>query len=210
MKQARLESLSDGIFAIAMTLLVLDLKIPHLQAFNYYSVFNSFMELLPYFMSYLTSFALLYVYWHAHHFIISIYAKNLTIKLSNINAIFLFFIGLVPFSSHILGLYHTSIFAVIFFSLHVGTIGLVLYYMRQYIKHSDSIHNVEITVTEDQHAQARILFPVFCALVAIPIAFVNPTMSLFFITVGILFNYSTSSTKMTFGILKMFYPRKYK
>jgi uncharacterized membrane protein len=208
MKQERLENLADGIFAIVMTLLVLDLKLPNLGMVNTYTILHSFHTLLPYFMSYLTSFAMLYVYWHAHHFIISVYAKNLTIELSNINAVFLFLIGLVPFSSHVLGLYHTSPVIIVFFSLHIIMIGLVLYWMRWYIKHAPSVHNREVTKSEEDHSQARILFPVFCAVISILISFIDPFFSLFSLTLGILFNYSKQSTRITFAFLQAIFHGK--
>ncbi len=208
MKQERLENLADGIFAIVMTLLVLDLKIPPLGMIDTYTLLHAFNTLLPYFMSYLTSFAMLYVYWHAHHFIISVYAKNLTMELSNINAVFLFLIGLVPFSSHLLGLYHSSRFIIVLFSLHIIMIGLVLYWMRWYIKHAPSVHNREVTKNEEDHSQARILFPVFCACISIGISFIDPFFSLFSLTLGILFNYSKQSTKITFAFLQTLFPSK--
>ncbi len=207
MKQARLENLTDGIFAIVMTLLVLEMKIPNLTVLTPYTILNSFRELIPYFMSYLTSFALLYVYWQAHHFIISVYARNINLTLANINALFLFLIGMIPFSSHVLGLYHASYGIVIFFAIHVIAIGCVLYYMRWYIKHSSSIHNVEVTPKEDRHSQARILFPIFCALLAICVSFLDSRASLVMLTLGILFNYSSRSTRITFNLLSVFVPR---
>src|SRR3989304_4045482 len=62
----------------------------------------------PVFLSYLLSFSLLFTYWRSHHFIESILAKNIDTRFSNLNAIFFFFIGLVPFSSLLLGRYSYS------------------------------------------------------------------------------------------------------
>lgn len=206
MKQARLENLADGIFAIVMTLMVLEIKVPVILSPLPGDFIKSLMQVIPYFMSYLVSFALLYTYWQTHHFITSVYAKTLNVTLSNINAIFLFLIGLVPFSSHFLGSYSNYRFAIVLFALHVIAIGCSLYYMREYIKKSKHIEIEKLTRSEENHAQARVLFPVFCGIVAIGISFVNPALSLVFLTFGILFNFSRKSTHLTFKIIKWFYP----
>lgn len=206
MKQDRLENLADGIFAIVMTLMVLEIKVPVLGNPNNGDFITSLMQAFPYFMSYLVSFALLYTYWHAHHFIVSVYARNLNLQLSNYNAVFLFLVGLVPFSSHFLGSYSTHSFAVILFSIHVILIELVLYKMREYISNTKEIEKSEVTHTEENHAKARIIFPMICAIVAIPLSFINPALSLLVLTSGILFNFSKQSTHLTFRIVRHVYP----
>src|SRR3990167_6419575 len=104
MKPFRLEQLADGIFAIVMTILVFELRIPDiLQISSNQDVLGALREMLPLFLSYILSFAMLFTYWRAHHFFISVYAKNLDSMLTNINALFFMFISLVPFSASILG-----------------------------------------------------------------------------------------------------------
>jgi uncharacterized membrane protein len=204
MKQERLENLADGIFAIVMTLLVLELRVPVLTEFTNVILAREFVQFIPYLMSYITSFAVLYTFWHSHHFIASIYAKNITVDVSTINAVFLFFIGLIPFTAHLLATYHTEQFAIFIFSIHIIVIGLVLFYMRHFIKHSLEIENNLSTRSEENHSKARILFPVFCALLAMGVSFFSPTGSLAILTLGILFNFSRKSTKIIFSILRVF------
>src|SRR4051812_17999991 len=102
MKQLRLEALADGIFAIVMTILVFEIRVPELLAPTNQSLLYTLTDLLPVFLSYLLSFSLLFTYWRAHHFTASVYSKNIDITMTNINAIFFFFVALVPFSSHFL------------------------------------------------------------------------------------------------------------
>ncbi len=207
MKQERLENLADGIFAIVMTLLVLELKVPTLVDFSYNSLTRELIVFIPYIMSYVTSFFVLYIFWHSHHFVQSLYAKNLTVDLSSINALFLFFIGLVPFTSHLLAVYHQYQFAIIIFSAHIMIIGCVLFYMRHYIKHSPFIDNHFVTRTEENHSKARILFPVACGGAAIVMSFISPFASLFVLTLGILFNFSRKSTTFIFALLPTIRPK---
>lgn len=206
MKQARLENLADGIFAIVMTLMVLEIKVPALGNPQTGEFIHALLGSIPYFMSYLISFALLYSYWNSHHFVTSVYAKTLDIKLSHINAVFLFLIGLVPFSSHLLGSYSTYSISIIIFSLHMIAIGLSLYFMRTYIKKSSHIEKTEVTKKEENHAYARIFFPIIAGVLSIIISLINPAVSLLFLTFGILFNYSQKSTHITFRIIKRLFP----
>src|SRR3990167_10074821 len=100
MKHTRLDELSDGIFAIVMTLLVFELRVLSFFADpTNQELWYEITKLLPSFLSYVLSFALLFTYWRAHHFFISIYAKNVDSVLTNINALFFMLVSLVPFSS---------------------------------------------------------------------------------------------------------------
>jgi uncharacterized membrane protein len=194
MKQTRMDNLSDGIFAIVMTLLVLELRVPNIVDFSLTSLVREFINFIPYLMSYITSFAVLYNFWHSHHFIASVYAKNITVHLSTINALFLFFIGIVPFTSHLMSEYSKQPFAIVIFSLNIIVLGFILFYMREHIKRSKDIENFSVTRQEEIHAQARILFPMFCALVAIIFSFIYPNISIIVLTLGILFNFSRKSS----------------
>ncbi|OGN22869.1 MAG: hypothetical protein A2915_01130 [Candidatus Yanofskybacteria bacterium RIFCSPLOWO2_01_FULL_41_34] len=200
MKQSRIENLADGIFAIVMTLLVLEIKVPIINVITEYDLTRQLFSITPLFFSYILSFALLYTYWKAHHSTISLYAKNVDDRLSNQNAFFLMLIALVPFTSNFLGQYNTFRLPVVIFALHIVAIGLSLFKMRLYVKKSETVENNDISKYEENHAQARILVPVFCALIAIFISFYSTQTSLVFLTLGILFNLSRRSTRFIFSI----------
>ena len=197
MKQQRLEQLADGIFSIVMTLLVLDIRLPIGEA-------TTDMGLGILFASFFLSFAVLFTYWRAHHFIASVYVKNIDNKFTMINSLFLFLVALVPFSSHLLAHYHNLQSAVTIFSLHTIFIGLVIFWMRFYAARSSAIENEAVGVIESRHSYARILFPVFCAILAIFISFFDLQFALIFLTLGILFNFSKQSTRLIFRILNPF------
>ncbi len=203
MKQSRVDQLADGIFAIVMTLLVFDIKVPELMwGSSNIDLFNAVIELYPLFLSYLLSFALLFSYWRSHHYIASIFAKNIDSRMTNINAIFLFFVALTPFSSKLLGQYNTAQTAIIIFALNIIFIGLSLYSMRLHAEKSEEIKNEKVTKEQNRHAYIRILFPVFCAVVAILVSFFHTTLALSLFTIGILFNFVPNSTKTIDFILE--------
>ncbi len=205
MKQARLDQLADSIFAIVMTILVFEIRMPdYLGIVNEQTLLRSLYNLSPIFLSYLLSFSLLFTYWRSHHFIETILAKNIDIKFSNLNAIFFFFVGLVPFSSHFLGSYSYSRIAVIFFAVNIILIGLSLFKMRQYVINSKTIENATVTRTENEHANMHILFPVVAAVVAIFVSFFSTALAILLFTIAILFNLLEKSTKHTFAFIDLF------
>ena len=127
MSHTRLDQLSDGIFAIVMTILVFQIELPDIWGpVDNLTLWSEIEKLLPVFLSYILSFALLFTYWRAHHFFVSIYAKNVDSMLININAIFFMLISLVPFSASIIGEFRQNELAVILFGIHIILIGLTL------------------------------------------------------------------------------------
>jgi len=125
MKQSRLDQLSDGIFAIVMTILVFEIRVPEYMGMaGEQNLINSLISMSPLLLSYMLSFSLLFTYWRSHHIIASVLAKNIDVHFSNLSAAFLFLVALVPFSSHFLGNYIYSKTAVIFFALNIILIGI--------------------------------------------------------------------------------------
>lgn len=203
MKPGRLEQLSDGIFAIVMTILVFGLKVPELSASASNADFwQALLSMAPLFFSYVLSFAMLFTYWRAHHFFISVYAKNIDITLTNINAVFFLFVGLVPFSTSLLGRANSLELPIIIFSLNVILIGSCLYLMRNYVFKSPSIKNIEVSPDEIRRGTIRTLVPVVFAIIAIPLCFFSKGLALTLLTLAILFNFSHASTRIFSQLLK--------
>lgn len=197
MKQQRLDGLADGIFAIAMTFLAFDMKIPHFD-YEVSDVFlwNTLWNLWPVFMSMVISFALLFTYWRAHHFIASVYAKNITVEFANINALFFLLITMVPFAASFLGEYPDSKVSIAVYGLLVIAIGLVIFYMRRHVEVNPKIETSLITKADRRSGYIRILFPVFSAAVAILVSYWNTRVSMTLYTIAILFNLLPASSNI--------------
>ncbi len=207
MNHARLDQLSDGIFAIVMTILVFQIKLPAIWGpIDNAGLWSEIAKLLPVFLSYVLSFALLFTYWRAHHFFVSIYAKNVDSKLTNINALFFMLISLVPFSASLLGQFSKNELSVIVFGIHIILIGLTLYWMRRYVLYSEHIQNPEISHHEIRGSTVRTLAPVIFALIAVPLSFWSIKISLVLFTLAVIFNLSSFSTKLFEGIVKKIHP----
>ena len=111
-------------------------------------------------------------------------------------------ISLIPFSASILGLYNKNELSVIIFSIHTILIGLTLYWMRRYVLYSEHIKNPEITKREIRGSTIRTLVPVFFALIAIPLCFWSIKLSIVLLTLMVIFNLSSYSTRLFEKILK--------
>lgn len=209
MKQQRLEQLADGIFAIVMTLLVLEIKLP--ADLNVLStdpeIARSLLTLTNPLLSYLLAFTVLFSYWRSHHFITSVFAHNVDTRFININAVFLFIVALLPFTSHLLGLYSHSILVIDIFAIHIILLALATLWMRTYAKNSHNIENSHVTKKEHRHAQARIMFPIVSALIAMAVAPLNTTVALAIFTIGVFFNISSRSTKILYHTFGFFIPK---
>jgi uncharacterized membrane protein len=203
MNHSRLDQLSDGIFAIVMTILVFDIKVqPIWGPIDNMGLWLQIKQMTPLLLSYVLSFFLLFTYWRAHHFFISVYAKNVDSKLTNINALFFMLISLVPFSASILGEYNKNELSVIIFGVHTILIGLVLYWMRRYVLYSEHIKNPEITRREIRGSTIRTLMPIVFALIAIPLSFWSIKTSLVLFTLAVIFNLFSFSNRLFENILK--------
>ena len=97
----RLEALSDGVFAIAMTLLVLELSVPHFIGAGNTGYPTSFSEMWGEFYTYGVGFFSLGVYWILHHYIFN-FIKKSDGALVWLNITFLAFASLVPFWTQVL------------------------------------------------------------------------------------------------------------
>ena len=204
MSHTRLDQLSDGIFAIVMTVLVFELQVPNVIGHVSNGVLWIEVEkLLPLFLSYILSFTLLFTYWRAHHFFISIYAKNVDPMLTNINALFFMLVSLIPFSASFLGRYNENEISVVIFGVHIILIGLSLFWMRSYVLYSEHIKNPEISHREIRGSTIRTLVPVVFAVIAIFLAYKNIKISLAIFGLAVLFNLSSTSTRMFEKIFRL-------
>jgi len=202
MDRNRLTSLSDGIFAIVMTLLVLEMRVPEFSTTaSSFELWQALIGMFPVFLSYTLSFIVLFTYWRAHHFIMSGYAKTIDSKLMSISAIFFFLVALVPFTSVLLGRYSDTQLVVVLFSLHTIALGLVLYWMRNHILFSKTVENRNVTFHSIWLSNIRVAVPIVFAVLAILLSFFSIQLSLILLTLAVIFNLFTKSSKVVEWIL---------
>jgi uncharacterized membrane protein len=104
LSKTRIEALTDGIFAIAMTLMVFDIKLPVGPQTTPWSLRSELIGLWPRFLAYAISFIMLGVYWVGHHNQYH-YIRRTDRGFLWINIFFLMGVSLIPFSTGLLGQY---------------------------------------------------------------------------------------------------------
>ncbi len=112
MNKNRLEAFSDGVIAIIITIMVLEIKVPH------EATLEALLELVPVFISYVLSFIYVGIYWNNHHHLFQT-VKKVDGKVLWSNLFLLFWLSLIPFASGWMGENH-------FTGLTVSLYGIIL------------------------------------------------------------------------------------
>lgn len=140
MKTDRLEFFTDGVFAIAITLLVLEIKIPtHEQVHHAGGLYNYLLHIWPAYASYVMSFMAIGIYWSNVHHLHTYIIKKTNHSFNLINILFLMTIAFMPFTTAVFADYvlddenfgaAVSIFS-LGFLLPLPTVFLIFFYANQ-------------------------------------------------------------------------------
>ena len=123
---------SDAVMAIAITLLVIDLRVPEtVRGPGGAGLGPALLALWPNYLGYLLSFFIIGNYWLSHHRLFRP-IRRYDDRLRWLNLLFLFFTALLPFSTRIIGLYPAARTAVIVYSLNVLPLSVVSYAMTRH------------------------------------------------------------------------------
>lgn len=176
--KARIEALTDGIFAIVMTILVLEIAVPplsHSEAAT--ELPKRLLDLWPVILSYVTSFIILGFFWIGHdsqfHYIMRVNRALLWISI-----FYLMFIALIPFSTSLLGKYNDQQISVLIYGVNL-IIALCWSYLHWWYATKghrlvdSNLDPVLITVISRRYLVGIILF-----LIAIAVSFININVSL--------------------------------
>jgi len=171
LRLTRIEALSDGVFAIILTLLVLELKVPALK--DHASVgelLHHLYEALPKFVSWLISFAILCKFWLNHHHILGL-ARHANYTMVWLNAIFLLGQSFIPFPTALAGEYPTNPLAVSFFGIVFAINTLLFLVLHAYIVRH--LIKPELVPLQDPHGLIKGLVGPLSYLVGAALAWVS-------------------------------------
>ena len=181
--KGRLETLTDGVFAIIMTILVFNIIVPELKLFTegeYASerLAAKFADLWPEFLPYIISFSTLGAFWVAHHRVFRwiIYVNR---PLIWINISFLMVIGLVPFSTTLLTQYMHSQNSIFVFSFNAILAGLLIYAIYYYVKRNTELVDKSVQAMIEKSSSRRVLATVLTYSVSIIFSFIYLPASMF-------------------------------
>lgn len=168
MTKSRLEAFSDGVLAIVITIMVLEMKIPHGSALQ------DLKPLLPVFISYIISFAFIAVYWGNHHHLLHS-AHRVNSKIIWSNMLLLFFLSLIPFSSGWMGENHFDKVPVALYAFNLLLCAIAYYLLQNAILTDLTDRNLLVQALKKQKKKG--ILSVFVYLISIPIAFFSPIVS---------------------------------
>jgi uncharacterized membrane protein len=167
----RIVAFSDGVFAIAITLLVLNLNIE--TGLPKDKVAHALWEQRENFVAFAISFAVIGRFWVVHHRFFS-EVHSFDGRLISLNLLYLGSIVLIPFSSEVLGKYGGQTPAVVLYSVNLAVVVLVGMLM------SDSARRRGLTSTDEEthrETRTRTAYIAGVFLLSVPLAFVAPSVA---------------------------------
>ena len=184
-KEFQLERLilfSDAVFAIAITLLVIEIKIPeiHETPVTDNAVLHKLAELIPKFIGFLVSFILIGQYWIVHHRMFS-FVINFTDRLIWLNILFLFAIALMPFSTGFYSEYvlRGVVTPVIFYTANIALLGLANFLMWRYLSNQKNNLTENLTPALAKYFSLRALTVPTIFVIFSFVYLYNPTIAFF-------------------------------
>jgi uncharacterized membrane protein len=167
MSKGRLEAFSDGVIAIIITIMVLELRAPHAADVS------ALKPLYPAFLSYVLSFVLLGIYWNNHHHLFQA-ARNIGGPILWANLHLLFWLSLVPFVTSWLGDSHFASLPVAAYGAVMLGAGIAYWILTRALL---ARHDRDSALARAIGRDAKGLGSLAVYLIALPVAFVAPRIA---------------------------------
>ncbi len=168
MNKSRLEAFSDGVLAIIITIMVLEIDIPKS------SDWSELKHLVPVFISYLFSFIYIGIYWGNHHHLLhSVKKVTSGIMLANLNL--LFWLSLIPFSTGWMGENHFAKNTVAVYGAILLISGLAFYVLMKVVERNS--HDLEALKDAFVLLNRKGITSTIGYFISVPLAFVHPLIS---------------------------------
>jgi uncharacterized membrane protein len=127
----RIVFFSDAVFAIVITLLVLEIKPPHLEELSDANLNRALLALLPKFIGFVISFLMIGLMWIAHHRMFR-FIKDYDAGLLRRNLLLLLFVSFVPFPTALFSEYYGNRTALILYTASFAAVGITKLWLWQY------------------------------------------------------------------------------
>jgi len=168
MTKARLEAFSDGVVAILITIMVLELKVPH------GGDFHAIRPLLPVFLAYVLSYAYLGIYWNNHHHLLHA-AGKIDGKVLWANLHLLFWLSLIPVTTGWLGDHPRAPLPAAVYGAVMLLAGVAYYILEKTLI---AAQGTESKLAKAVGKRVKELASLAAYAVAIALAFVHPWISI--------------------------------
>ena len=167
----RIEAFSDGVFAIALTLLVLEIKLPEISAIHTDQQLQDFLfSQGPTYLSYVLSVLVIGIFWVAHHGLFH-YIRRADRNLFWLNILFLLTVTFIPFPTALLGTFSNYHTAVVIYGASLALTGILLDIMRWYATSKHRLVDPHLDAHLIRTAMRRNLTGPVIYLLAIAISF---------------------------------------
>ena len=163
MGKTRLEAFSDGVIAIIITIMVLEMKVPHGDQLN------NLTPLLPVFISYLLSFVNVAIYWNNHHHMLHA-ASKVNGKVMWANMHLLFWLSLFPFVTGWMGENHFTTYPIALYGAVLCMAGIAYYILSRALI---QLHGRSSTLATAVGKDKKGIISVVIYALAIPLSFIN-------------------------------------
>lgn len=176
--KSRVEAFSDGIFAIIVTLLVLEIKVPHISDYNSQSeLLTALSALFPKFISWIMSFFTVAVIWVNHHKLFKQF-KQLDSGIFWWNAVLLLWTSFIPFPTAVLGDYPGNFVSIVLYGIVMALMAASFTCMRYYVLRKGNLLEADVnTELFSKGTKASLIFgPVFY-LTGVVAGFISPYLS---------------------------------
>ena len=167
MTKSRLEAFSDGVLAIIITIMVLEMKVPHVGDPA------SLLPLLPVFFSYLLSFVHIGIYWNNHHHLLQA-AQRVNGRILWANLLLLFWLSLIPFATAWMGENHFASWPVAFYGLILLLAGLSYYLLERLLI---AYHGIDSALAQAVGSDWKGILSVLVYAAAITVALWKPWLA---------------------------------
>jgi len=188
----RVEAFSDGIFAIIITLLVLEIKVPHIHDYSSTAELQEALwALLPKVISWIISFFTIAVIWVNHHKIFK-QIKNLDNGIFWWNAVLLLWSSFIPFPTAVLGDYPENQTSVILYGVVMSFMAVSFTLMRFYAIRQKNVldDNVNLEAFKNGTWMSLLFGPVMY-LLGVAVGFIHPYLAFaVFIAIPVYFIFS--------------------
>jgi len=180
LSKVRVEAFSDGVFAIAITLLVLEIAVP---LSSEHDLIGALLALWPSYLAYVISFLTIGWVWIGHTAIIA-HVTGIDRILIRLNLALLLAVAFLPFPTKLMGEYlgrsEPERVAVIFYGLVLLAIELLLAWMWRYVLEARDIRHPDVSDDELEGVRRRMLPGIALFVVALGVSFVVPTIGVLF------------------------------
>jgi len=175
----RLEALTDGILAVAMTILVLDVKLEASDAIvTDEHLVRHLLSVERTFSVYLVSFVVLAMFWVSHTLQFH-YVKRVDRRMLWISLVFMLLVTLVPFTTNVLISYETLLLPVLLYGINLTLLAATLIANVNYLARHPNLATAEFTPTVSAYIHRRLAIVALIPVLAIAMAFFSTRVSLY-------------------------------